>query len=150
MWGLDSGPWRGLLLWNDGDGSNPAAPMSITGQGDMNIAGTIYAPGSDVKLEGNGSSTSVLAVQIISWTWDIGGNGDLYMPYDPSQLYRITQRGLVHYACLGGLERTCRRQAERQGHRLTRIAGAVDARAAKPMLRFDPPGAERHHVATHP
>ncbi len=47
-------------------------------------------------MEGNGFSTSVLAVQIISWTWDIGGNGDLYMPYDPSQLYQIMQRGLVH------------------------------------------------------
>lgn len=96
IWGLDSGPWRGLLFWQDGDGSNPAAGISVTGQGSMNLAGTIYAPGADVKLEGNGVSTSVLAVQIISWTWDIGGNGDLYMPYDPNQLYRITQRGLVH------------------------------------------------------
>ena len=96
MWGLDSGPWRGLLLWNDSDGSNPTAGIKLTGQGDMNIAGTIYAPQSHVMMEGNGISTSVLAVQIISWTWDIGGNGDLYMPYDPSQLYRIMQRGLVH------------------------------------------------------
>jgi hypothetical protein len=96
IWGLDSGPWRGLLLWNDGDGDNPTASIKIVGQGAMNVAGTIYAPRSDVTLEGNGSSTSVLAVQIISWTWDIGGNGDLYMPYDPAQLYRIMQRGLVH------------------------------------------------------
>jgi hypothetical protein len=62
----------------------------------MDIAGTIYAPKAHVKITGNGDSTAVLAVQIISYTWDIGGSGDLYMPYDPSQLYNITQQGLVH------------------------------------------------------
>jgi hypothetical protein len=96
IWALDSGPWRGLLIWQDGLGSNPSAPISLTGQGDMNIAGTIYAPLATVTLEGNGSSTARLAVQIISWQWDIGGRANLYMPYDPSQLYHITQQGLVH------------------------------------------------------
>jgi hypothetical protein len=95
IWGLDSGPYRGLLMWQDGRGSDPTAPISIVGQGAMNIAGTIYAPKANVKLEGNGSSTAVAAVQIISWTWEIGGNGNLYMPYDPAQLYTILQRGLV-------------------------------------------------------
>lgn len=96
VWGLDSGPWKGLLIWQDGQGSNPAAPISLTGNGDMNIAGTIYAPEALVKMEGNGSSTARLAVQIIAWQFDIGGNANLYMPYDPSELYHITQRGLVH------------------------------------------------------
>jgi hypothetical protein len=96
IWGLASGPYRGLLMWQDGRGSNPSAPISIVGQGAMNIAGTIYAPKANVKLEGNGSSTAVAAVQIISWTWEIGGNGNLYMPYDPAQLYTILQRGLVY------------------------------------------------------
>ena len=96
MWGLDSGPWKGLLLWQDGNGRNPAATVKMTGQGDMDIAGTIYAPKALVTLEGNGLSTARLAVQIISWRWDVGGNGDLYMPYDPSELYHITQRGLVN------------------------------------------------------
>ena len=97
LWGLDSGPWRGLLMWQDGDGSNPDAPINITGNGALNLAGTIYAPGADVMIKGNGNAIGTrLAVQIISWTWNIGGNGELLMPYDPSQLYRITQRGLVH------------------------------------------------------
>jgi len=96
IWGLDSGPYRGLLIWQDGRGSNPAAPVSLTGDGAMNIAGTIYAPQAHVDIGGNGSSTGVLAVQIISWTWKINGNGNLYMPYDPAQLYTILQRGLVH------------------------------------------------------
>jgi hypothetical protein len=96
LWGLDSGPYRGLLMWQDGKGSNPTAPIDLAGQGALNLAGTIYAPKAHVKITGNGTETGVLAIQIISWTWQIGGNGDLYMPYDPSQLYHITQRGLVH------------------------------------------------------
>jgi hypothetical protein len=96
MWGLDSGPWRGLLLWQDGDGSNPDAPVELTGNGALNLAGTIYAPLANVKIDGNGDAVGTrLAVQVISWTWDVGGNGNLFMPYDPSQLYRIMQRGLV-------------------------------------------------------
>jgi len=97
-WGLDSGPWKGMLLWQDGHGSNPTAPVAIGGQGALNIAGTIYAPKANVTIHGNGTGTAtgVAAVQIISWTWEIKGNGDLYMPYDPGQLYHITQQGLVH------------------------------------------------------
>ncbi len=96
VWGLDSGPYRGLLMWQDGNGTNPTAEIKIVGQGAMNIAGTIYAPKANVKINGNGSGTGVAAIQIISWTWEIGGNGNLYMPYDPTLLYTILQRGLVH------------------------------------------------------
>ncbi|HJP72304.1 MAG TPA: hypothetical protein VJ975_11340, partial [Candidatus Limnocylindria bacterium] len=81
----------------DGDGSNPDAPVELTGNGALNLAGTIYAPDANVKITGNGNAVGTrLAVQVISWTWDVGGGGNIFMPYDPSQLYRITQRGLVH------------------------------------------------------
>lgn len=96
IWGLDSGPYRGLLMWQDGNGTNPAAPMSISGQGAMNIAGTVYAPKAKVTLTGNGSGTGVAAIQVISWQWELGGNGNLYMPYDPNLLYKLLQRGLVY------------------------------------------------------
>jgi hypothetical protein len=96
IWGLDSGPYRGLLIWQDSRGSNPSAPIDLTGNGAMDIAGTVYAPAADVKLAGNGAGTGVLAIQVISWTWEVLGNGDLYMPYDPNLLYHILQRGLVH------------------------------------------------------
>ena len=96
LWALDSGPWKGLLLWQDGYGRAPTEPIKLTGGGEMDIAGTIYAPKALMTLEGNGLSTARLAVQIISWQWDVGGGANLYMPYDPSELYHITQRGLVH------------------------------------------------------
>lgn len=97
IWGLDAGPWRGLLMWQDRRGSNPTAPIHLVGQGVLDLAGTIYAPRAHVKITGNGEAEGTrLAVQVISWTWDVGGNGDLYMPYDPSNLYRFIQQGLVH------------------------------------------------------
>ena len=96
IWGLDSGPWKGLLMWQDRRASNPTAAIKLAGSGVLNLAGTIYAPLADVKITGNGDALGTrLAVQVISWTWDIGGNGNIYMPYDPAGLYHITQQGLV-------------------------------------------------------
>ena len=67
--GLLTGPYRGLLLWQDGNGSRPDRPVSLGGQTNLNIAGTIYAPKALVTLSGGSSGSGVAAVQIIS------GNG---------------------------------------------------------------------------
>jgi Flp pilus assembly protein TadG len=92
---IETGPYRGIVVWNDGKGSNPGAIIDLKGQSSLDISGTIYSPKGFVNLEGGGSGTSTAAVQIISWTWDVGGNADLNMPYDPSKLYRFSQKGLV-------------------------------------------------------
>ena len=99
-------PYRGMLIWQDGDGScsiaaNPdtKCPIFIGGQAELDIAGTIYAPTTKVQLDGGSASsgiTPVAAVQIISNTWDILGGATLDMPYDPNELYRLPQKGLVH------------------------------------------------------
>ena len=98
-------PYGGMLLWYDAEGSQSASysgQVDIEGGGTLSISGTIYAPTAHVDITGNvdtncgTTSTQVAAVQIISWTWDIGGTGDLCMPYDPSKLYKLSQQGLVH------------------------------------------------------
>ena len=94
--GLLSGPYRGLLLWQDGDGSRPDKPVSLGGQTNLNIAGTIYAPKALVTLSGGSSGSGVAAVQIIAWQWTVTGGATLLMPYDPRELYRLEQKGLVH------------------------------------------------------
>ena len=106
-------PFGGMVIWYDKDGSQPtndnatcaggAACVSIAGGTTLSISGTIYAPRAHVDIEGNPgancsstSPTQYAAVQIISWTWDIGGTGDLCMPYDPTKLYKFRAQGLVH------------------------------------------------------
>lgn len=96
-------PWKGILVWQDGTGSNPTAPVQLGGQASTVLAGTIYAPKADVQITGGqnttgctGTTSGCLAIQIISWTWTITGNATLDMPYDPAGLYQLDQRGLVH------------------------------------------------------
>ncbi len=97
-------PWRGLLLWQDGEVMFPGKGITMGGGSNVIISGTIYAPLSDVSINGgngttgcDGSATSsCLAIQIISYTWKVDGNALVEMPYDPSELYQLEQRGLVH------------------------------------------------------
>jgi len=92
---IDTGPYKGILLWHDGAGSNPTATVTLGGQVDLDIAGTIYAPKALVKLDGGSDLSGYAAVQIISWQWEIVGQGTIDVPYDPSQIYQFSQKGLV-------------------------------------------------------
>jgi hypothetical protein len=94
---IASGPYRNIVMWNDGNGSNPSATIKLGGQSTLDIAGTIYSPKGLVTLEGGSGvgSNNTAAIQIIAWQWDIGGNSTLDMPYDPNGLYQIPQKGLV-------------------------------------------------------
>jgi Putative Flp pilus-assembly TadE/G-like len=99
--GLASGPYKGMLLWQDGHGScvNPTScSISMGGQTNLDIAGTIYAPKVDVTLSGGGTAGNpgTASIQVISWQWQFTGGSNLLMPYDPNQLYHLEQRGLVH------------------------------------------------------
>jgi hypothetical protein len=93
---LDSGPYKGIVVWNDGKGSNPTATIDLEGQASLNISGTIYSPKGNVKMSGGSSGGSTASVQIIAWTVDVGGNSNLDMPYDPTKLYQFNEKGLVH------------------------------------------------------
>jgi hypothetical protein len=103
-------PFGGMVIWYDANGSQPTNSGSncsggqcidIEGEANLSISGTIYAPRAHVNIEGNANTncgstaTQVAAVQIISWTWDLGGTGDLCMPYNPNQLYKLASQGLV-------------------------------------------------------
>lgn len=92
---IDTGPYKGILLWNDGNGSNPTAIVDLKGQSFIDVAGTIYSPKGLVNLEGGSLSTSTAAVQIIAWHFDVGGNAGLLMPYDPNAIYQFPEKGLV-------------------------------------------------------
>ncbi len=98
--GMNTGQYKGILLWQDGAGSCTQATntcnVTLGGQTNLNISGTVYAPKVQVTLDGGGSVSGVAAIQIISWQWTIIGGSQITMPYDPNQLYHLEQRGLVH------------------------------------------------------
>jgi len=93
---LDTGPYKGLLVWNDRSGSNPTALVTLGGQVSIDLAGTVYSPKGLVKMEGGSGVGSTASVQIIAWQFDVGGNSNLDMPYDPADLYQFPAKGLVH------------------------------------------------------
>jgi hypothetical protein len=92
---IATGPYRGILIWNDGNVRGAVANVQLLGGTGLDIGGTIYSPKGFVKIDGGGTAAGTAAVQVISWTWDVGGNSGLYMPYDPNGLYRFDSKGLV-------------------------------------------------------
>lgn len=95
-------PWTGILLWQDGTTVKEPADVNIQGSSNLILSGTIYAPLSYVKIAGGNTSTgcsgaqqACLSIQVISESWEISGKATVILPYDPSQLYQLDQRGLV-------------------------------------------------------
>lgn len=96
-------PYRGMLLWQEGRVLQPGQEVRLGGQNSSVVAGTIYAPESEVILNGGSNGTgcsgpnlACLSVQVIAWRFDITGGGTLEMPYDPGQIYQVQNKGLVH------------------------------------------------------
>ena len=92
---LSTGPYKGILLWQDGKGCQPDAPVSLGGNGNVVIAGTVYAPKATVTLNGGATGTGSASLQIIANQWELTGGATLTMPYDPRELYQFEQKGLV-------------------------------------------------------
>jgi len=97
--GMASGPYKGILIWQDGDGSGvtagPDLDVNLSGQTALNLSGTIYNPRGTVTVSGGSGATGYAAVQVISWRWKFDGGATIYMPYDPNQLYQFKYKGLV-------------------------------------------------------
>jgi hypothetical protein len=97
--GMDTGPYKGLLIWQDGKGSGATGgsdlDVNLGGQTSLSLTGTIYNPRGVVTLDGGSIASGYASVQIISWNWKIAGSGTLHMPYDPNELYHFDQKGLV-------------------------------------------------------
>jgi len=92
---LATGPYKGILLWQDANGCDPTAAVSLGGNGDVVIAGTIYAPKAAVTLNGGATGTGSASIQIIAWQFSLTGGAVLTMPYDPRELYQFEEKGLV-------------------------------------------------------
>jgi hypothetical protein len=85
---LTSGPYAGMMFWQDR--ASPTT-ISITGNGNFNVTGTVYGAGALMKVTGNGGSSldangqvqngSQIGSQFIIKDLTMGGNGNVFMGY---------------------------------------------------------------------
>src|SRR5262249_61424620 len=67
--GLTSGPYAGMMLWQDRTSS---VPLLVEGNGNFNIQGTFYAAGALLNVNGNGKTNSG-----VSTGWYVDDSGAL-------------------------------------------------------------------------
>ena len=78
-----SGVYAGLLIYMPFENHSP---LTINGNSNQSLSGSIIAAGSPVAVNGN-SGTFALHSQIIGGTVQLSGNGNIEITYDPALLY---------------------------------------------------------------
>lgn len=74
-----SGPYQGIVFFQDRASDVDAI---FAGNGLFSVTGTVYAAGALVRVSGNGDAA--VGSQYISRAVDLGGNGNLNIPWDPN------------------------------------------------------------------
>jgi Putative Flp pilus-assembly TadE/G-like len=85
-----SGVYKGMTLFQARD---TTAPISISGQGGMNIKGVLYAPDALIDVSGNGDN--FIGNQVVCWQMNFQGNGTFNVPWDPGVLAPVRDLRLV-------------------------------------------------------
>jgi hypothetical protein len=95
---LTSGPYQGMMLWQDRTSS---VPVLVEGNGFFSVNGTFYAPGAILNINGNGTTItgyyldsngilqtggSLIGSQYISNQLALGGNGNIKINYSGPNL----------------------------------------------------------------
>jgi hypothetical protein len=71
--GLTSGTYAGMVIFQAREANEP---LSITGNGNVNITGNVYAAGATLKMAGNGTGNNI-GSQYVTQDLVITGNGNL-------------------------------------------------------------------------
>jgi hypothetical protein len=77
---MTTGPYAGLTIYQD---RTSTAPVKITGDGQYNLTGGIYAAAADLTIKGNGDTS--LGSQLIADTFTMTGNGVLNVVWSVDQ-----------------------------------------------------------------
>lgn len=85
-----SGVYRGISIFQD---RTADVMVKVTGNGQFNVSGTMYAANALIMIEGNGDAG--LGSQYISRLLDLGGNGDLNIIWNPDLAPKTRVYGLV-------------------------------------------------------
>ncbi|MBA2720883.1 MAG: hypothetical protein H0U52_16825 [Chloroflexi bacterium] len=91
--GYGSAPYKGMLLWQDRKATAQPA-LKISGSSTMILSGTIYVPKAIFVYTGKGG-TEVLDAQVICDQFEMGGNGNVSVTYDPNNAIKLGAIGLV-------------------------------------------------------
>lgn len=73
-----SGRYKGIALWQERSSTNT---ISITGNGNSQLYGTIYGQHALLSVQGNGTQ-DVIGSQYISYDVNLGGNGNFNITWD--------------------------------------------------------------------
>ena len=87
---LTSGPYAGMLLWQD---RYSPVSASITGNGNFTMKGTVYAANGLLQITGNGNA--IIGSQYISRTLNMSGNGTVTIDYSDNSTARVREIHLV-------------------------------------------------------
>jgi hypothetical protein len=87
----DEGDYQGLLVYVDPHNyqSPPNETVVINGNSDSTIIGTVFAPAADCRLNGTGEVDGH-RVQVVCYTVEFSGGGELEIDYDPDDNMVIT------------------------------------------------------------
>jgi len=84
VFGKEDEPYKGFLLYLPVTNSSA---VTINGDSDSEIEGTILAPASPITINGTGSSG--ITGQIIGYTVDLGGSGGVKIQYDDEKVLHL-------------------------------------------------------------
>jgi len=85
------GIYQGISLFQDRTSSTP---LSVSGNGNMNISGTFYAASALLSITG-GSGSNTIGSQYVSYDLNLGGNGAITIDYTAAPHPRTRVFGLV-------------------------------------------------------
>jgi hypothetical protein len=77
---MTTGVYAGISIFQD---RTSTASLSITGNGNLNVSGTVYAASASVKITGKGSA-DVIGSQYISYDLTLTGNGNVTISWNGS------------------------------------------------------------------
>jgi hypothetical protein len=94
--------WRNMLFWQARTpaptSTTPQPPIELQGGGEVNLGGTVYAPGALSSMGGSSSGSGggvELTIQFISWDLYLHGNVDFYFHYRAEDMVRLPDYGLI-------------------------------------------------------
>lgn len=86
-----SGPYLGLAIFQD---RSSTAPVSVTGTGNMNITGTLYAANATLNIQGNGAFNNI-GSQYVGYDVNLTGSGTIAVSYMSNPVPTSRLLGLV-------------------------------------------------------